>query len=424
MKNKRTIVVIVMCIALVLTFTVLISYAYWRISQTQTGTNTINGACLSIRLEEYYDENDNLIEGLTLENAWPISDQEGSAQEGYQFKVVNECEEDLTYQVILDSLEVSGGRINPEFVKVELDDKSIRRYGRLEDAPETDEYPTIAHKKVYTGTILGNDEVEHTIKLWISEDSTNDDIGKAFSSKIRVEAGQQIVPSSGLTLKILSNPTEPDATINNLRIGDRVGYGTEQFYVIGIDGTNIKLLSRYLINVGEYANPNGTYGLQYRELAITRNDVTDSGSAVEYLFNQNDRIFYGAVPFSDEGYWLENNGWVSPFSLNGFVYNNQASISTYVNEYVQTLQTMGLNVINGTLLSLEKLNELCNTDFTVDGYSYSECPSYLFETSYWLGSVHGSDSLWDIKCVDGIFANYYGNAKIFGVRPVITISLL
>ena len=198
MKNKRFIITLMVCITLIISFVLLTSYAYWKISKTQTGTNDIKGACLSIDLVQDTDSNDNPIKGFTLENAWPVSDEEGLNQNGYNFKVINTCEESITYQIVLDSLslEDTNKEINSEHIKVAMDNGLIKNYGLLEDATTDDiEYETKESKVVFTGQIPGkrndiNGEVEHNIKIWISEDSDNDDIGKQFSSKVRVIAGQ------------------------------------------------------------------------------------------------------------------------------------------------------------------------------------------------------------------------------------------
>ena len=171
----------------------LTSYALWRVKDVQTGTNEILGACLQIELEENET-------GFTMENAWPISDEEGINLDGYHFNVINTCEEAVTYQIVLDSLEVTSEeqRMNPEYIKVELDNRAIRRYSDLlESSNEDINYIPIASKLVYTGTIPAkedniNGKVSHTIKTWISEDSPNSEIGKEFKSKVRIIAGQSL----------------------------------------------------------------------------------------------------------------------------------------------------------------------------------------------------------------------------------------
>ena len=108
---------------------------------------------------------------------------------------------------------------------------------------------------------------------------------------------------------------------------------------------------------------------------------------------------------------------------NSFVYNENASISNYVNGYVQTLQTMGLDVTNGTLMSVQEFGSLCDNDNILNDNDYSYCPSYLFETTYWLGSATSDSIMWYVDA-DGIlnYYDYYFDNYV-EVRPVITVSL-
>ena len=225
--------------------------------------------------------------------------------------------------------------------------------------------------------------MSHTIRQWISYDSHNADIGKEFRSRIRVIAGQRLKDD----LRVLSLAGSPKATTANIEVGSLVGYQTEEFYVIGIDGNNVKLLSRYLINVGEHPNPNVPEGLQSAELGCTRTSI-DEGSLVEcYLYDPF--YIYGTVPFSGDRYWwdFENGTYLSPYSQNSFVYNNQASISNYVNTYADTLMTMGLNVTDATIMSLQDFGDLCEIDVSSGNcqiYDFDSCPNYIYETTYWV----------------------------------------
>ena len=196
MKNKTFLIIIVACIALVITFVLLTSYAYWRVTKKQTGTNNVLTACLDIELEEDLDKNGNKIEGFTLENAWPITDEEGMSLSGYHFTVVNKCFETVKYEIVLDSLSVdnSDNQINNQFIKVALDDGEIRKYGKLNNANSDDvSYNPIASKEIYFGVIPpatseGYGRVQHTIRIWISDDALNQEISKQFISKVRVIA--------------------------------------------------------------------------------------------------------------------------------------------------------------------------------------------------------------------------------------------
>ena len=192
---------------------------------------------------------------------------------------------------------------------------------------------------------------------------------------------------------------------------------------IGIDGNNVKLLSRYILNVGNHPNPIVPLGLQSAELGLTRPSLTSE--PIDYYVNDNTVFHYGGVPFTNSLYWWDssNSTYVSPYTINSFVYNEQASISNYVNDYVNTLITKGLDVTNGTLLSLEEASILCHKTITGPGGYLGDCPNYLFETSYWLGSVQNSFLMWSTNPGGSLHGLSAGTDNYIGVRPVITISL-
>ena len=451
-KKKALPIVVVICITVMVI--AIGSYALWQMTKKQSGRNVVGTTCLSIDIEDESGD-------ISLLNGWPISDSDGANTNPYTFTVTNNCDQAVNYIVALESLPAtnneSSNYLDYDYIRVKLDNDSPLTYGSLEGI--TNDNGVRDTKEITHHTLGANESVTHNLRLWVYENTPlkNDDgsynTEKYFYGKIRVVAGQNIegdqIASSGL--KLLTDPNEPDVTINNIQVGDRVGYQTEQFYVIGIDGNNVKLLSRYLLNVGDYTNQIETQGLQNAELGYTRPDVNEN-LRIEYGDEEEDcycddegedeetgeclgeevcdqviNNYYGAVPFSSSNYWWEgdwNTGsWVSPYTENSFLYNEQASISNYVNGYVQTLQTMGLSVTNGTLLSLEDMSILCNTTITTDGDYQEQCPSYLFETTYWLGSAYGSDSVWLVDAHGTLNYDLYSSDDFYGVRPVITVNL-
>ncbi len=394
MKNKKFIITVIVCITLVITFVLLTSYAYWRVQKSQTGTNDIAGACLSIDLVQDKDSNDNPIEGFTLEEAWPITDEEGYELTGYKFKVINNCEEEVKYQVILDSITIDNP-IDFDNVKIELDDGAIKRYSDFSDA--TIESSNInASKKVFIGLLPGNGEATHTLRQWISADSNDNDIGKTFKSKIRVIAGQNITE----TLRVISAENTPVASIDNIAIGDRLSYGSEEFYVIGIEDNNVRLLSRYLLNV-EHIKTDVPVGIQNRYI-----------SDPHIMLNE----FYGSVAFSGDAYWVTDDDSISNDS---FVYNEESNLKTYVDSYANYLKKIGLDVSDGTIMNIEEVRELC--DDPIDASFLWSCPDFILGQNYWLGSIRSGGRIWTVY---DYVVNHYGfHEYIFGVRPVINITL-
>ena len=407
----------------------LASYAYWQITKKQTDKNIVGSACLDISLSGSND--------INLANAWPITDSEGAETTPYTFTITNNCNDEINYQVALESLVAGTGEsanyLDYKYLKVQLNDNEAILYKDLTDL--TPESGIRATKELAHHTLAGKDSITYNLRLWIDEDTPlqNEDESyntkRFFYGKVRVIAGPNVL--GDIPLKVLSLNGEPEATINNISIGNLIGYGTEQFYVIGIDGNNVKLLSRYILNVGEHPNINATLGLQNAEIGYTRTDVTDIESVVSYGdYNSEEgkyNYYYGAVHFSNDNYWwnFDENNWISPYSAsNNFVYNNNASVSEYVNGYVQSLRKMGLSVVDGSLLSVRDIQISCGTSIATIGNYSTSCPKYISETTYWLGTAYSQDNVW------AVFANGtisgYGHStlsKNVGVRPVITITL-
>ena len=189
MNKKRLFIVTILGITLALLLSLLAGYMYWCFSKPKSVTNKRYDTCLSIK----YD-----LEGITLSNTVPMTDDDGLNQQGYNFKVINKCEEDLSYLVVLDSVEESKAMINPEYVKISVDRGLILNYRDLSDAtPEFIDYKPKASKEIYNGQIPRGvsgmaKEVEHNIKMWISSDLPTEEIGKEFLGKLRVIVGQQL----------------------------------------------------------------------------------------------------------------------------------------------------------------------------------------------------------------------------------------
>ncbi len=420
-RKKKTLPIVIVFVLLTVSIILLGSYALWQMTKKQTNKNVVGTTCLSIDIEDESGD-------ISLQNQYPMSDADGANTNPYTFTVTNNCDQDVNYIVALESLPAgnneSSSYLDYDYIRLQLDNDSPLTYGLLEGI--TNDNGVRDTKEITHHTLGAGESVTHNLRLWVDENTPlqNEDesynMEKYFYGKIKVIAGQNIngdsaIPIAANNLKLLSDPNEPDVTINNIQVGDRVGFGTEQFYVIEIDGNNVKLLSRYLLNVGDYANPEGTQGLQYAELGTTRTNVSDINSIIEYIYNSGYNIYYGAVAFSDDSEFNE--------SLDNYVYSNKASISNYVNSYVNTLGEMGLNITDGRLLSLDDVRAICD-EFHGQGNNSTNCPSYLFETSYWIGNIYARpDSIYVID-PDGYVDKYsYYQNDMYGVRPVITVTL-
>ena len=171
-----------------------LSYALFRITLTGNKKTRIKTASFNLEL---LDENNNSIEKnsnnqyeneINIDNAVPISDEEGTAQEGFTFKLKNSGNIGANYTIYLDNGELGSGeeRISDSYVKYSLiKNDSI-------DYPEPLTYlGTSSVRKLDMGLIKAGETNEYTLKVWIDEEAGIEASNKVFDGVLRVEGEQQ-----------------------------------------------------------------------------------------------------------------------------------------------------------------------------------------------------------------------------------------
>ena len=94
-----------------------VSYAYWRLTITQTGTNEIASSCFDITLTNEQNE-------ISLLKAAPISDEDGKKLTPFTFTIKNNCDTVASYTINLELLNsvLENNRLSAEFVKAMIDE--------------------------------------------------------------------------------------------------------------------------------------------------------------------------------------------------------------------------------------------------------------------------------------------------------------
>jgi len=244
--------------------------------------------------------------------------------------------------------------------------------------------------------------------------------------------------------------------------GDKVTCGTEGFYVIETPVSDtVKMLAEWNLNVSEPGDIEGLDGVpySYTYCASTvgyqdehvRGTLGENPSSelLPYTYSLTFEYggqsmtmpwAYGAVKFDrattgDYGYWTtgdnhdlntsvykqNNNG-----SYPAYVYDNNATLKTYVDSYVGYLNSALSTNATGRLITYEEIEALgCSgNDYTCVN-SPATAPAWVYQTSYWSGSARNSFSVWYVRS-NGAFSNDFfdsrGSNGNFGVRPVIEIS--
>ena len=183
MKNKKTLLIgigafIAICLA------VGISYAVWRITVSQTDTNRITADCFEITLTNEKDM-------ISLENTFPLYDEEGMELTPYTFTIQNKCASYASYNINLELLDTvtEDNRLDPQYLKVVLDENTPTILSSNSSVE-----PTLSNAyasyELTTGYLEQNEEKTYNLRLWLDENVTLQDpvVGKSIIAKITVTA--------------------------------------------------------------------------------------------------------------------------------------------------------------------------------------------------------------------------------------------
>ncbi len=166
---------------LVLTGLILVvggSYALWQITLQQTDTNIITTGCFKV---DFKDANP-----INLQEALPITDDEGKILLPYEVTLTNTCASYATYQVNMEVLNTTTFNRH-EFIKVNFEDRTP-----VVLTSKTEAAPTIANAikayRIESGFLNPNEEKTLKLRLWISDDApvSEEIMNKLFESKVTI----------------------------------------------------------------------------------------------------------------------------------------------------------------------------------------------------------------------------------------------
>ena len=173
--SKKTVLLIIGLLCIV---SIGISYAFWRITLAQTGSNRISTSCFDVSFTE--DS-----EAIQLEKAYPIVDEEGINGNPYTFTLTNNCDGYASYQINLEVLNTT--TLNSQYVKVYLDSSSPSILSELTQTSKTLSDATTAYI-LDAGYFEPSESKTFNLRIWMDENTTIEDdvMNKKFASKITV----------------------------------------------------------------------------------------------------------------------------------------------------------------------------------------------------------------------------------------------
>ena len=245
--------------------------------------------------------------------------------------------------------------------------------------------------------------------------------GVTMPIKVRVEYRNDLVASDlptgqvQLTLGLVLDYIQSDGTgttVNNNgvaasnvsangsldAIGTVVTIGDQQFYTIGTEGDNVKLLSMYNLYVGNSVDSSDW-------------NITPLASPT----GKQSELAKGWIDGADEWYGT------TAFSNTSNIYAGSI-VEGYVNNYKTILEEdYGVDVVESRLITKDELTD--SETFSCVEYDYcSDKYPWIYSTSYWSVSANHTNGVWYVYNDGGFGSVDYYDDNYFGVRPVIVIS--
>ena len=298
-KKKRTILYGLLVTVLVL---IGVTYAYYRITKTQTNSNVIGTrTCLNTTLTEETSE-------IVLSDAFPISDEDGLKQSPFTFTLTNNCDSYVKVTIALVSeyrTSTNTAYLKDNYVKSNLSTKGTNDGSSvILSTLSLGEVDTNTQGYVLKTTGLKNKEAKSfDLRLWLDSETTNEQgLNKTWKGKIVVSVvAAEYVPTFAETIlannEVKTPLTTPGAEVSAYTLDDvtttstysvsstdqsyYVTYGTgwttngSNFNLTGVSVTNSTYANSYSSLVGKYLVSNIIHnaGSTTAGTKVTTNDL-------------------------------------------------------------------------------------------------------------------------------------------------------
>ena len=448
MKINKKILVITFSIVLVLITMTIGTYSLFYKEHTATNPSSYSTGLLQI-------EALSLSDNISLDNALPQTDEDALAEEPYIFSIKNTGNIDYKFNVKL--LSTSSNTINPNYIKIKVDDNNPVLLSSLTNS--------IIKQDII---VKAKESINITLRVWLSIDTPNTEIGKTFTSQIVID-GQSIYTTTNYdpnnNTELPKGPTIADYITNLYTnaskspvenngidynyassvslMNDRLGGTTSS-----LDGGNIRYYgaspNNYIyFNCETYPDTNcelwriiGVFGNQVK---IIRNETIGayswdtSASGVNSGDGENEWPQADLMKLLNPGYDSETSG--------GSLYYNSKSGKCYTS----SSSTTSCDFTSSGIKNEETKNKIAEVTWNLGGWTTSEIFSnqiygyergtkvYSGRSTTWPGRIalpYPSDYGYATdfnKCTQNLYnyessTNSYGCKKNDWMYPIITNS--
>ena len=259
-NRYKRVITIVISILIVLILLIAISYAYFSTS--------LNGSDQIVKVGTLDLVLNETSEGINLEEAIGLSDEDGMALNGSTFELKNNGSKAVDYIIYLDDNTISDTdvRIDDMYLKYNLTKNGSDTGATL--LTRTGANP---NRVLDSGTIKGGGTNTYKLNLWITDEVDGNYSGQVFSGKLRVEVSQER-PTVAETLLV----NIPDENLYNDRIdtfitgegpNNYIWYSGKLWRAVSINNEEktVKLVTQWNISAINYDDDSSAFEGSYME---------------------------------------------------------------------------------------------------------------------------------------------------------------
>lgn len=363
-----------------------------------TGTNALfTSKQISSRKSDYNTgllsiEASSVSDTISLEDALPITDEEGKQLEPYIFTIKNKG--NIDYQFDVQLLSESDNTFSPEYIKLIIDDGEVTTLS------------TLTESKIKTDVILkAGDNIDISIRIWLDENTPNSEITKTFASKLVINGiaihtrTNETVGASTYLVNLYRSGNPSKVTVDNKEynyneissmINDRLGGITTN-----LNDGNIRYVgespNNYLyFNCSNYNTPDKDTCEIWRIIGTYNNmiKIVSTNSIGNMSWNEN-----------------ESNNWNNS-SLNKYL-NNSYYLSNLNSDTASFIAEINWINNNTGKIGLPSLEDIRYASIDSDKY-----------TNNWL--TNGINNTWLLDTKDNLV--YYTNNTISDLNSANTLN--
>ena len=416
-KKKRTILYGLLVTVLVL---IGVTYAYYRITKTQTNSNVIGTrTCLNTTLTEETSE-------IVLSDAFPISDEDGLKQSPFTFTLTNNCDSYVKVTIALVSeyrTSTNTAYLKDNYVKSNLSTKGTNDGSSvILSTLSLGEVDTNTQGYVLKTTGLKNKEAKSfDLRLWLDSETTNEQgLNKTWKGKIVVSVvAAEYVPTFAETIlannKVKAPITTPGAAVSTadeaLLASAEDDYGTSYYFRGAVKNNYVEFANKCwrIVRVG---------GDGSVKLILHNDNTTGAANPCDAANNSTSAAF---ARYSGEKYTSKFNTNYDDNAYVGFKYgtvgasdyasahaniNNSTILTNLETWYTNNLKTYA-DTIADTVWCNDKTN-VTDTSYdpwgwTPNGYGYGKNVTYYGATQRLIstnGRTGGTGP--SLKCNSGL----------------------